>query len=209
MEDADDDVMISFKVVSQREQVLVVPMTHLEDVRKNITETATAEDNVDELQALTEVQSLVEDDGDGYASSADYKEETSTVSSQRDDSFYRVLTEIPEATRKPTFLDNAPQEIPYLLPNPRQEEEVLPTHPSISVPIIAFLDPTKISDDKIDVPIAAVIPGESTPENRLDLLENGRDKIQDYVDGNSWRMTLGNWRYTLPPSEVCKFGMIA
>lgn len=50
---------VFFKVVSQREQVLVVPMMHLEDVRKNITETVTAETDVDGL-TLTNIQSFTE-----------------------------------------------------------------------------------------------------------------------------------------------------
>jgi len=57
-----------FKVVSQREQVLVVPMTHLEDVRKNITETVNAKTDVDGL-AFTDIQSFTENNEDGYTNS--------------------------------------------------------------------------------------------------------------------------------------------
>ncbi|RLU18663.1 hypothetical protein DMN91_009020 [Ooceraea biroi] len=191
------------KVVSQREQVLVVPVTHLEDVRKNITESATAEDNVGDLVVLPEVQSFVRDNEDAYASLANY-EGALTDSSQHDD-FYEMLTEIPKITRKPTFpVDNAPQEIPYLLPNPTQEE--LPAHPSISVPIIAFLDPSRISDDKINAPIAAALPRRDGTPNQLDLSKNERNQIQrdvqDYIDGDSWGVDLDNWRRASPPSEI-------
>lgn len=54
--------------MSQREQILVVPMTHLEDVRKNITETVNAETDVDGL-ALTDIQSFTENNEDGYMNS--------------------------------------------------------------------------------------------------------------------------------------------
>lgn len=53
-------------MVSQREQVLVVPMMHLEDVRKNITEAVTAETDADGL-TFTDIQSFTEDGEDGYA----------------------------------------------------------------------------------------------------------------------------------------------
>lgn len=52
--------LFCFKVVSQREQVLVVPMEHLEDVRKNITESVNTENDVDDL-AFTDVQFLTDD----------------------------------------------------------------------------------------------------------------------------------------------------
>lgn len=58
-----------FKVVSQREQLLVVPMTHLEDVRKNITDTVNAETDLDDLALTDAVQSFTEDNEDGSASS--------------------------------------------------------------------------------------------------------------------------------------------
>lgn len=58
-------------MVSQREQVLVVPMMHLEDVRKNITETVTAETDVDGL-TFTDIQSFTENDEDGYTNSVKY-----------------------------------------------------------------------------------------------------------------------------------------
>lgn len=53
--------------MSQREQILVVPMTHLEDVRKNITETVNAKTDADGL-TLT-VQSFTENNEDGYTNS--------------------------------------------------------------------------------------------------------------------------------------------
>lgn len=57
-----------FKVMSQREQILVVPMTHLEDVRKNITETVNAKTDADGL-AFTDIQSFTENSENGYTSS--------------------------------------------------------------------------------------------------------------------------------------------
>lgn len=114
---------------------------------------------------------------------------------QRDD-FYEALTEISEATRKPTFpVDNTSREIPYFLPNPGPREMELPEQPSpvISVPIVALLDPARISDDKIDVPIAASLPKrDDTMKDRLNLLEEERDEIrrnvQNFVDGNTRRI---------------------
>jgi len=54
-------------MVSQQ-QILVVPMTHLEDVRKNITETLNAATDVDGLTP-TDAQSFIENDEDGYTNS--------------------------------------------------------------------------------------------------------------------------------------------
>lgn len=77
----------------------------------------------------------------------------------------------------------------------------------ISVPIIAFLDPARISDDKIAVPIAAALPKrrDDTTQSQLNLLEEGRDEIQrnvqSYVDGNSWRMDPDKRRLTSSPSS--------
>lgn len=61
-----------FKVVSQREQVLVVPIMHLEDVQKNITETVNAGTDVDGL-AFTDIQSFTENDEDEYENSVKYE----------------------------------------------------------------------------------------------------------------------------------------
>lgn len=55
-------------MVSQREQVFVVPMKNLEDVRKNITETTNAGTDVDGL-AFTNIESFTENDEDGYENS--------------------------------------------------------------------------------------------------------------------------------------------
>lgn len=113
--------------------------------------------------------------------------------------FYKALTEVSKTTRKPMFpIDNTPQEISYLVVNPTQEI-TLPEHssPAISVPIIAFLDPTKISNDKIDVPIMTTLLRDDALKNQL---ENERDEIQqnvqDYIDENSWSIDPNNWRLT-------------
>jgi len=128
----------------------------------------------------------------------------SSYASQHDD-FYEALTEISKTTRKPFLINNIPQEIPHLVPNPSQEIEH-PEHPpsAISIPIIAFLDPAKISDNKIDVPIAAALSRQDmTLKNQL---ENGRDEIQrnvqNYVDESSWSMDPNNWRLNPSSSEV-------
>lgn len=115
--------------------------------------------------------------------------------------FYET-TETSKTTQKPFFIDNIPQEIPYLVPNPSQEIASPKHSPAISVPIIAFLDPAKISNDKIDMPIAAVL---SRQDGTLDHLENGRDEIQrnvqNYVD-ESWSIDPNNWRPISAPSQV-------
>jgi len=128
--------------VSQREQVLVVPITHLEDVRKNITETATEED----ASSLAEVRSLT-----------DENEYEGTEPPQHKD-LYEVLGEIPR--KPPTVFVDTPQEVLDVLRVPdlnREDKEVFPV--SITVPIVAFLDPARISSDKINMPIAAILPG--------------------------------------------------
>lgn len=53
------------QVVSQREQVLVVPMTNLEDVRKNITESANGQTDEEGDSALIDTRPFVEDGGRG------------------------------------------------------------------------------------------------------------------------------------------------
>lgn len=59
-------------MISQREQVLVVPMVHLEDVRKNITETANAGTDVDSL-TFTDIQSFTENNEDEYENTVKYE----------------------------------------------------------------------------------------------------------------------------------------
>ncbi|XP_018317941.1 uncharacterized protein [Mycetomoellerius zeteki] len=177
------------KVVSQSEQVLIVPMTDLEDVRKNITETVNAETDVDDL-IPTDVQFFTENGENGYINSHD--------------DLYEASTEISESTQKPFLIDNIPQEIPYLVPNPSQE--IVPSEHSpltISIPIIAFLEPAKISDDKINVPIATVLPTQDEILNSQ--LENNRDEVQrnvqNYVDESSWSVDPNNWRPGLSSSK--------
>ncbi|XP_018403480.1 PREDICTED: uncharacterized protein LOC108780319 isoform X3 [Cyphomyrmex costatus] len=177
------------KVVSQREQILVVPMTNLEDVRKNITETVNAE-TIDD-STPTDVQLFTENDENVHTNSHG--------------DLYKALIETSKTTQKPFLIDNIPQEIPYIVPNPSQEI-ALSEHPplTISVPIIAFLEPAKISDDKIDMPIAAVLPTQD--ENLKSQFENSRDEIQrnvqNYVDDNSWNVDPNNWRFDLSSSEM-------
>ncbi|KAL0111909.1 hypothetical protein PUN28_013253 [Cardiocondyla obscurior] len=187
------------KVVSQREQVLVVPMTHLEDVRKNITETINTETDADGL-AFTDVQFSTEDDNENYTTSE--KQDISVYSTQHGD-FYET-TETSKTTRKPLFIDNIPQEIPYLIPNPT-EEIMPPEHSSaISVPIIAFLDPAKVSNDKIDVPIAAVLSKQD--ETLKSQLKNEHDQIQqnvqNYIEESSWSVNPNNWQLDPSPSKM-------
>lgn len=132
--------------------------------------------------------------------------DVSSYASQNDD-FYEALTEISKTTQKPFFIDNIPHEIPYLVPNPSQE--IAPPPPAISVPIIAFLDPAKISNDKIDVPIAAALSKMEQDRTLRSQLENGRDEIQrnvqNYVDETSWSVNPNNWRLNSSPSEVNQF----
>ncbi|XP_018403478.1 PREDICTED: uncharacterized protein LOC108780319 isoform X1 [Cyphomyrmex costatus] len=188
------------KVVSQREQILVVPMTNLEDVRKNITETVNAE-TIDD-STPTDVQLFTENDENVHTNSE--SKDLSFYESQHGD-LYKALIETSKTTQKPFLIDNIPQEIPYIVPNPSQEI-ALSEHPplTISVPIIAFLEPAKISDDKIDMPIAAVLPTQD--ENLKSQFENSRDEIQrnvqNYVDDNSWNVDPNNWRFDLSSSEM-------
>lgn len=137
-------------------------------------------------------------------------EESKDLSSyvlQHDD-LYEASTEISESTQKPFLIDNIPQEIPYLVPNPSQE--IVPSEHSpltISIPIIAFLEPAKISDDKINVPIATVLPTQDEILNSQ--LENNRDEVQrnvqNYVDESSWSVDPNNWRPGLSSSKVNPF----
>ncbi|XP_011881054.1 PREDICTED: uncharacterized protein LOC105569309 [Vollenhovia emeryi] len=128
-------------------------------------------------------------------------QDISSYAAQHND-FYEA-TETSKTTEKPLFIDNIPREIPYLVPNPSQETP--PEHPAISVPIIAFLDPARISNDKIEnVPIAAVLSKQDgTLKNQL---ENGRDEIQrnvqNYVDESSWSVDPNNWQLSSSPSEM-------
>ncbi|XP_014470135.1 PREDICTED: uncharacterized protein LOC106742059 [Dinoponera quadriceps] len=195
------------KVVSQREQVLVVPVTNLEDVRKNITESAKEKANEDSL-VLTDV-GLFTENGEKES----HKDESNPPDIPQRIDFYETLDEFSETTRKPNFLiddDHTPREIPYLLPNPRQEMERPDDHqpPStISVPIIAFLNSAKISNDKIEMPIAAALSQpDDASESRLELLKNGRDEIQqnvqDYIDRNSWSVDPDYWQLTSAPSQT-------
>ncbi|XP_018337103.1 PREDICTED: uncharacterized protein LOC108745442 isoform X1 [Trachymyrmex septentrionalis] len=185
------------KVVSQSEQILVVPMANLEDVRKNITETVNAKTDVDDLIS-TDVQFFTENGENGYINSE--SKHFSSYASQHDD-LNEASTETFKSTRKPFLIDNIPQEIPYLMSNPSQE--IMPLeHPplTISVPIIAFLESAKISDDKIDVPILPM-----QDEILKTQLENSYDGVQQNVpnyDESSWSVGPNNWRLDLSSSEM-------
>lgn len=93
--------------------------------------------------------------------------------------------------------------------NPTQEI-TLPEHssPAISVPIIAFLDPAKISDDRIDIPIMTTLSRDDALKNQL---ENERDEIQgnaqDYMNENSWSVNPNNWRLISSLSKVNRFSL--
>ncbi|XP_011050416.1 PREDICTED: uncharacterized protein LOC105143663 [Acromyrmex echinatior] len=187
------------KVVSQSEQILVVPVANLEDVRKNITETVNAKTDVDGLIS-TDVQFFTENGENGYINSE--SKDLSSYASQHDD-LYEASTETFKSTRKPFLIDNISQEIPYFMPNPSQE--IMPSeHPplTISVPIIAFLEPAKISDDKVDVPIAAILP----MQDEISKLKNSHDEVQqnvqNYDDESSWSVDPNNWRLDLSSSEM-------
>ncbi|XP_012059959.1 PREDICTED: uncharacterized protein LOC105623166 [Atta cephalotes] len=182
------------KVVSQSEQILVVPVANLEDVRKNITETAKTDDLIP-----TDVQFFTENDENGYINSE--SKDLSSYASQYDD-LYEASTETFKSTRKPFFIDNISQEIPYLMSNPSQEIMASEYPPlTISIPIIAFLEPAKISDDKVDVPISAVPMQDEILKTQL---ENSHDEvqqnIQNYVDERN--VDPNNWRLDLSSSEM-------
>ncbi|KYN28859.1 hypothetical protein ALC57_01823, partial [Trachymyrmex cornetzi] len=188
------------KVVSQSEQILVVPMANLEDVQKNITETVNAKTDVDDLIPTDVFTEFFTENGEnGYINSE--SRDLPSYASQHDEASIETF----KSTQKPFLIDNIPQEIPYLVPNPSQE--IMPSeHPplTISVPIIAFLEPAKISDDKVDVPIAAVLPMQD--EILKSQLENSHDEVQqnvqNYVDESSWSVDPNNWRLDLSSSEM-------
>ena len=90
--------------------------------------------------------------------------------------------------------------------NPSQE--IMPSeYPplTISIPIIAFLEPAKISDDKVDVPISAVPMQDEILKTQL---ENSHDEVQqnvqNYVDERNMERP-NNWRLDLSSSEVNPF----
>ncbi|XP_011140437.1 uncharacterized protein LOC105183780 [Harpegnathos saltator] len=193
------------KVMSQSEQVLVVPVTNLEDVRKNITGGAN-EERDDSAFADTRPFTM---DTDGEKEF--YGNENNPADTSQRVGIYETLDELSETTRKPYLPvddDKTSRETPlHLMPDPRKEmkrpayyqDQHHRASTTISVPIIALFDPAKISDDKVDVPIAAALSqADDISESRMDLLENERDEIQrnvqDYIDGNSWSVDPDYWR---------------
>lgn len=122
--------------------------------------------------------------------------------------FYEALTKTSKPMRKPTIPIETyaiPQEIPYFINPSLEMADYEP--PAISVPIIAFLDPSKISDDKSDVPITAALPiRDDFLKSQLNYLENERDDIQrdveNYADKTSWNVQPYNRRLFSAPSEV-------
>lgn len=99
--------------------------------------------------------------------------------------------------------------MPYLVVNPTQEM-TLPEQSStaISVPIIAFLDPTKISNDKIDVSIMATLSRDDALKNQLENERNEiQQNVQDYIDENSWSIDPNNWRFTSSLPKVNRFSL--
>lgn len=139
------------------------------------------------------------------------KNENIPSSTWRHSDPYKTLTNNSETTQKFTFAINNTSEkkIPHLLRNVKQETTIA-EHPSstISVPIIAFLDSAEMSNDKIDMPIAAVLPirDDTSMKDQLNLLEKRRDEIQSniqrYTVGKPWSTDANNLRFTPFLSQV-------
>ncbi|XP_043501983.1 uncharacterized protein LOC122524015 [Polistes fuscatus] len=188
------------QILSHRQQILVAPTSHLEDIRKNITEglqteTELPEDNRSEESVLT-YQPMIEDDANEESESTWYLENHDTTLSND-------IVEDPNDQ-----YDKLKDILPSIKPEVELPEGTVTQKINVSkiadkdipVPVVAVLDPSKETNDKIESSIVALLPNinPSTVNDRLNYLEANRKEIQRdvqrYIDESSLSIDPEIWK---------------
>ncbi|KAI4502538.1 hypothetical protein M0802_002450 [Mischocyttarus mexicanus] len=182
------------QILSHRHQILVAPMSHLEDIRKNITEDLLTEteppENNQSDESVLIYQPMLEDDANEESESTTL---SNNIENSKDlnDKLIDILpsikpqVELPEGTvtQKINVSKIADKDIP--------------------VPVVAVLDPSKEANDKIESSIVALLPNinPTTIDDKLNYLETNREEIQRdvqrYIDESSFSIDPEIWKRSI------------
>ncbi|KAK2585534.1 hypothetical protein KPH14_010176 [Odynerus spinipes] len=194
------------RVLSHRQQILVAPTSHLEDIQKNITEDVETEteepEEFDQSEKLAVMyQSIAEDDANEENEKSSYEV-----------NYVTALSEDSSEDRNGTF-DYLKEILPSIKPEVELPEGTVTQKINVSkiiekaipVPVVAVLDPSKQTNEKIESSIVALLPNQPTDQSsmndQLDYLETNREKIrrdvQRYIDGSSLSVDPEIWKRSI------------
>lgn len=195
------------QVLSHRQQIFVAPTSHLEDIRKNITEdlqteTEPPEDDQSEESVLT-YQPIIEDDANEKSENTWYLENYATTLSNdlvedRNDTYEKLKAILPSI--KPQV------EMPEGTVTQKIDISKI-AEKDIPIPVVAVLDPSKETNDKIESSIVALLPNvnPTIEDDRLNYLNANREEIrrdvQQFIDESSLSVNPEIWKRSLE-SEV-------
>ncbi|XP_043668746.1 uncharacterized protein LOC122629423 isoform X1 [Vespula pensylvanica] len=198
------------QVLSHRQQIFVAPTSHLEDIRKNITEdlqteTEPPEDDQSEESVLT-YQPIIEDDANEMFQKSEntwYLENYATTLSNdlvedRNDTYEKLKAILPSI--KPQV------EMPEGTVTQKIDISKI-AEKDIPIPVVAVLDPSKETNDKIESSIVALLPNvnPTIEDDRLNYLNANREEIrrdvQQFIDESSLSVNPEIWKRSLE-SEV-------
>ncbi|XP_015179041.1 PREDICTED: uncharacterized protein LOC107067754 [Polistes dominula] len=186
------------QVLSHRQQILVAPTSHLEDIRKNITEDLQTETELPEESVLT-YQPMIEDD-------ANEESESTLYLVNHDTTLSNDIVEDPN-----DHLNKLKEILPSIKPEVELPEGTVTQKINVSkiadkdipVPVVAVLDPSKETNDKIESSIVALLPNinPTTVDDRLNYLEANRKEIQRdvqrYIDESSLSIDPEIWKRSM------------
>ncbi|XP_046817124.1 uncharacterized protein LOC124423451 [Vespa crabro] len=195
------------QVLSHRQQILVAPTSHLEDIQKNITEnlqteTESPEDNQSE-ESILMYQPIIEDNANEENENTWYSENDANTLSKdfvedRNDTYEKLKAILPS-----------------IIPQVEMPEGIVTQKINISkiakkdipVPVVAVLDPSKETNDKIESSIVALLPNvnPTVVDDQLNYLNANSEKIrrevQRYIDDSSLSVAPKIWKRSIG-SEV-------
>lgn len=193
------------QVLSHKQQILVAPTSHLEDIRKNITEDLQTEveepEGLDRSEELAGTfQSIAEDNANEESEKSFYDADDSTTKPTD------TSTDLLDRNDTTDYLKNI---LPSIKPEVELPEGTVTQKIDVSkiidkdiaVPVVAVLDPSKEANEKIESSIVALLPNQPTDpsgvNDQLNYLEANRDEIrrdvQRYIDESSLSIDPGIW----------------
>nr|KAF7426907.1 hypothetical protein H0235_006601 [Vespula pensylvanica] len=201
------------QVLSHRQQIFVAPTSHLEDIRKNITEdlqteTEPPEDDQSEESVLT-YQPIIEDDANENYQMFQKSENTWYL-----ENYATTLSNDLVEDRNDTY-EKLKAILPSIKPQVEMPEGTVTQKIDISkiaekdipIPVVAVLDPSKETNDKIESSIVALLPNvnPTIEDDRLNYLNANREEIrrdvQQFIDESSLSVNPEIWKRSLE-SEV-------
>ncbi|KAF7403736.1 hypothetical protein HZH68_006530 [Vespula germanica] len=201
------------QVLSHRQQIFVAPTSHLEDIRKNITEdlqteTEPPEDDQSEESVLT-YQPIIEDDAN-----ENYRMFQKSENAWYLENYVTTLSNDLGEDRNDTY-EKLKAILPSIKPQVEMPEGTVTQKIDISkiaekdipIPVVAVLDPSKETNDKIESSIVALLPNvnPTIEDDRLNYLNANREEIrrdvQQFIDEFSLSANPEIWKRSLE-SEV-------